>query len=230
MEENHYYRRNLPHWHPSGAAIFLTCRLYGSLPKKVTQQLIETQRLVAREIDFAGRSNGQVAELKLKQHKKLFAKIDAILDKAESGPRWFAVDKIADMVEEVLLGRCAEMYMLWAYVIMVNHLHLLLRPRALVSSQPTDVDGFWPLSTITKRIKGYTAREGNLILERTGQPFWQPESFDHWPRDEGEFFRIVTYIEDNPVKAGLVQCAEEWRWSSAAERKRRGWSEIRSLT
>src|SRR4051812_27310598 len=134
------------------------------------------------------------------------------------------------MVEEVLLGRCADMYRLWAYVVMVNHLHLLLRPRAIVSSQHPDVDAFWPLSAITRRIKGYTAREGNLILERTGQPFWQPESFDHWPRDEAEFFRIVTYIEDNPVKAGLVQRAEEWRWSSATERKRRGWSEIRSLT
>jgi len=67
-------------------------------------------------------------------------------------------------------------------------------------------------------------------LNRTGQQFWQQESFDHWPRDESEFLRILKYIEDNPVKAGLVRRPEDWRWSSAAERKRRGLSEIRALT
>ena len=87
-----------------------------------------------------------------------------------------------------------------------------------------------PLSTITKSIKGHTAREANRILKRTGEKFWQQESFDHWPRDEDEFFQIIRYIENNPVNAGLVKSPEEWRWSSAAERKRRSWNEIRALT
>src|SRR5205823_5365404 len=214
----------------SGVAIFLTCRLYGSLPEKAIQHLRGTQRLLAREIDIAGRSNEETAELKLKQHKKLFAKFDAILDKAETGPRWLGESEIADIVEDVLLRRYADMYNLWAYVVMVNHLHLLLRPKPIASRREGPVDSLLPLSTITKRIKGCTAREGNLRLGRTGEPFWQQESFDHWPRDESEFFRIFAYIENNPVKAGLVQRAEEWRWSSAAERRRRGWSEIQPLT
>ena len=53
-------------------------------------------------------------------------------------------------------------------------------------------------------LKGYTAREANRLLGRTGQPFWQGESYDHWVRDETEFIRIIAYIENNPVKAGLV--------------------------
>src|SRR3989442_9415089 len=53
-EAKSYYHRNLPHWHPPGAAIFLTCRLFGSLPQKVIQHLREAQRLLAREIDVAG--------------------------------------------------------------------------------------------------------------------------------------------------------------------------------
>jgi len=77
-----YYHRNLPHWHPPGAAIFLTCRLYGSLPANVIEQLKEAQKLVVREIEKASRSAEKIAELKLNQHKKLFAKLDAILDKA----------------------------------------------------------------------------------------------------------------------------------------------------
>jgi len=86
------------------------------------------------------------------------------------------------------------------------------------------------MSTITKYLKGYTAREANIILNRTGHGFWQDESFDHWARDRAEFFRIVSYIENNPVKAGLVRRAEDLFWSSAAERKRRGWTEFAALT
>jgi hypothetical protein len=48
--------------------------------------------------------------------------------------------------------------------------------------------------------------------------FWEDESFDHWVRDEAELVRIRTYIERNPVTAGLVERAEDWPWSSAAKR------------
>jgi putative transposase len=225
-----YYHRNLPHWQPPGAAIFLTCRLYGSLPENVIEQLKEAQKLVAREIERASGPAEEIAELKLNQHKKLFAKIDAILDKASIGPRWLGETEVAALVEETLLRRYAELYRLWAYVVMVNHLHLLLRPKLMGVPKQSSIDSFVPLSSITKRIKGYTAREANRILQRTGKSFWQQESFDHWPRDEDEFFRIIAYIENNPVKAGLVRRPEEWKWSSAAERKRRGWNEILPLT
>ena len=62
-----------------------------------------------------------------------------------------------------------------------------------------------------------TARQANLLLGRTGETFWQAESYDHWVRDETEWDRIAAYIEDNPVKAGLVHCAEDYRWSSAGK-------------
>lgn len=225
-----YYHRNLPHWQPSGAAIFLTCRLYGSLPENVIQRFRDAQKLLMREINKASRSEEEIAELKLNQHKKLFANLDAILDKAETGPRWLAETEVAALVEDAILRRYAELYKLWAYVVMVNHLHILLRPKPIILPEESPMDSFVALSSITKSIKGYTAREANRILKRTGKHFWQQESFDHWPRDEDEFFRIIAYIENNPVKAGLVKRPEEWRWSSAAERKRRGWSEIQALT
>jgi len=214
-----YYHRNLPHWQPPGAAIFLTCRLYGSLPENVFEQLKEAQKLVAREIEKASGSAEKIAELKLNQHKKLFARLDAVLDKAETGPRWLGQTEVAALVEDAILRRYAELYRLWAYVVMVNHLHLLLRPKPLIPPQEDPMNSFVPLKMITKSIKGYTARDANRILKRTGQHFWQQESFDHWPRDEGEFFRIIAYIENNPVKAGLVRHPEEWKWSSACGAK-----------
>lgn len=89
---------------------------------------------------------------------------------------------------------------------MSNHVHILLWPKAL-------------LSRITKSIKGYTARECNKLLGRTGETFWQDESFDHAVRSEDEFHRIKRYIERNPVKAKLVETSEHWPWSSAAKAK-----------
>ena len=69
-----------------------------------------------------------------------------------------------------------------------------------------------------KSLKGASAREANRILSRTGEAFWQAESYDHWVRDETEWNRIANYIEENPVKAGLVRRAADYRWSSAFQR------------
>jgi len=86
---------------------------------------------------------------------------------------------------------------------MPNHVHAVIQPCVEVSK-------------ITKSLKGFTAREANLILDRTGERFWQDESYDHWIRNETEWNRIVRYTETNPVAAGLVKTAEDWPWSSAS--------------
>ena len=96
-------------------------------------------------------------------------------------------------------------YVLAAYVVMSNHEHVLLLPRISPSK-------------LLQSLKGATAREANRSLGRTGETFWQAESYDHWVRDDKERERIVAYIENNPVKAGLVTRAEDYAWSSAGER------------
>src|SRR4029077_9686016 len=72
-----------------------------------------------------------------------------------------------------------------------NHVHFLLRPLG-------------ETSRALQWIKGTTAREANQLLARTGNPFWQRESYHHWVRDESQMSRIVAYIENNPVTAGLA--------------------------
>jgi hypothetical protein len=67
-----------------------------------------------------------------------------------------------------------------------------------------------------QHLKGTTARRANEILRLTGRPFWQEESYDRWVRDEREFQRIRAYVEENPVRAGLVAGPEEYPWSSAS--------------
>jgi putative transposase len=215
-KSRNYYKRNLPHWHPAGKSFFLTWRLQGSLPQTVINQMrIARQRLrMQQKSDHEGSRDAR-----LREYKKLFARADAILDRGTTGPLWLKVKEIASRVQEALLERYAHLYTLWAYVVMANHVHVFLKPK-----------GEATVERITKYVKGSTAREANLLLGRTGQKFWQDESFDHWCRDRDEFSRIVKYVENNPVKAGLVKKPEDWPWSSAAERKRRGWSDFRALT
>lgn len=93
-------------------------------------------------------------------------------------------------------------YKLHSFVIMPNHVHLLVTPQ---------IDARRWLGPL----KGFTAHEANRILERNGEPFWQDESYDHAVRTDAEFNRICAYIETNPVKAGLAETPESFRWSSA---------------
>ncbi len=131
--------------------------------------------------------------------------MDRYLDTTRQGPMYLAQEFIAAIVV-ASLRRGAEMnhYDLGAYVVMSNHVHVLLLPKI-------------PPSRLLQSLKGATAREANRVLGRTGETFWQAESYDHWVRDEKEWQRIEAYIENNPVKAGLVSRAEDYRWSSAGK-------------
>jgi putative transposase len=131
--------------------------------------------------------------------------MDRHLDRAEHGPRFLQQEAIAALVAESLLhGVERGHYQLGAFAIMANHVHALLLPLQAPSR-------------IMKSLKGYTAHQSNRLLGRTGTPFWQRESYDHWVRDQQEWEKIVADIENNPVKAGLVSHPEDYRWSSACE-------------
>ncbi len=130
--------------------------------------------------------------------------MDQQLDNVRSGPMYLRQSAIAQLiVQSIHKGVQLGHYELHAYVVMANHVHILVRP-------------YIDPSRLLKSLKGATAREANKLLGRTGEPFWQKESYDHWVRDQAEFERIRAYIENNPVKAGLANVANEYPWSSAS--------------
>ena len=121
-----FYRRRLPHWQPEGAPIFLTWRLHGSLPRA-------THILVADSLPEGRR----------------FLLLDRQLDTASSGPTFLRHPQVAAAVLETLLmaGKKWELYELFAWVIMWNHVHVLLQPHKR-------------LSEITRAVKNTSARQG----------------------------------------------------------------------
>jgi len=157
--------------------MFFTWRLNGSLPS-------------GREYPSAG-SSGEA-----------FLALDRILDSAQTGPLHLRGPEMAQMVVDAIHYRKGSDYELHLFVVMANHVHLLITPAIDVS-------------LLTKSLKRFTAKEGNRMLGLTGHPFWQDESYDRLVRNEDEFRRIARYIEMNPVKAGLVASPEGFRWSSA---------------
>jgi REP element-mobilizing transposase RayT len=97
----------------------------------------------------------------------------------------------------------ATRYTLWAAVVMPDHAHLLLQPAEIEPGR------WWPLATILNSIKGFTARQINDLLERSGS-VWLDERFDRIVRDEAELIEKWTYVRMNPVKKGLCARPEDW--------------------
>jgi len=133
-----------------------------------------------------------------------FAALDRMLDEASSGPFYLRQPRVADMIVEAMHFNANTFghYILHAFAVMPNHVHLLVTASVA-------------LPKLTKSLKGITAKRANAMLALTGSSFWQEESYDRLVRNETEFRRIVRYIEMNPVRAGLVREAGEYRWSSA---------------
>jgi REP element-mobilizing transposase RayT len=182
-----FYRRKLPHWHPDiteATFLFITWRLAGSVPRTRVPQL-PTGWPVS-----AGRT--------------FLLLLDRDADKAAFGPVWLQDARVARVVADALSYGQSGMhyYEFRAWVIMPNHVHVLLRPNVR-------------LAVMMRWLKGSTARQANLILGRTGEAFWQDESFDHRVRDEVELGRLVRYVECNAVSAGLAANPRAWPWSSA---------------
>jgi putative transposase len=177
--------RRLPHWDVIGAPLFVTFRLHGSLP---------ANRVFTPDRMTSGRA---------------FVAMDRILDNARTGPLFLREPEIADLVMQALVDGELRFnrYELHAFVVMANHVHMLVTPRVVATQ--------W-----LGPLKGFTAHEANRALGRTGK-FWQDDSYDHLVRSDAEFGRICGYIEGNPVAGGLVSAAEEFRWSSAKPPERR---------
>jgi REP element-mobilizing transposase RayT len=168
------YRRHLPHILPAGSTIFLTWRLQGSLPPGFVFDRTDQ------------RPSQRPGQQKISDGVS-FGKMDKLLDAATHGPRWLADSAIAGKVCRTI-ERGAEaplfQYVLHEYVVMPNHVHLLITPK-------TDV------SRIMQGIKGSTARFANLQLGRTGESFWQDEVFDRFCRSAEEFRRIRGHRQES---------------------------------
>jgi REP element-mobilizing transposase RayT len=197
-----FYRRHLPHWQPRDAIFFVTFRLKNSLPYEVVESMRAARKPGTVALKQLARS-----EQALEEHRS-FVKWDAVLDQAKSGPRWISQPGIAEVVKEAMHYRDGKVFDLHAFCIMSNHVHAIFKLISM-SDWQSDVP---PLNKVMQSLKRHTARQANILLGREGA-FWQDESYDRVIRNHDEYARLVHYVLENPVKAGLVSRSEDWPWS-----------------
>ena len=176
-----YTRGYLPHYDKPGTLQMVTFRLADAMP--------------------ATRRHEWEALLEIEDAREQRTKLEAYLDLGR-GQCVLKNPRAAAAVEEVLLCFDGERYRLAAWVIMPNHVHVLVEVWRM------------PIGELLKSWKGVSARAVNLVLGSSGT-LWQREYWDRYIRDEAHYRKARHYIEANPVKAGLARAAEQWACSSA---------------
>ena len=183
-----HQRGYLPHCDVPGVTQFVTFRLADALP--------------------ASRRSEWEALLKIRSERERRLELEAYLDRG-AGNCWLARGQIAALTENALRHFDGERYQLQAWVVMPNHVHVLV--------------DIWqtPLAAVMQSWKRFIAREANRLLGREGT-LWEREYWDTRIRDEEHLRKAARYVEANPVKAHLAAQARAWPWSSARRRDEYG--------
>jgi len=111
--------------------------------------------------------------------------------------------EIAQIVQNAILYFEQQRYLLLAWCVMPNHVHVALQTSLGYS-----------LKSVLHTWKSYTSNQINAALSRIGE-LWERESFNHLIRTEDHVARFVCYTEDNPVAAHLCPTPRDWPFSSA---------------
>ena len=88
-----------------------------------------------------------------------------------------------------------QRYELGCFVVMPNHVHVVVKP----------LDSEFSLEEIIGSWKKHSARKINAALGRSGE-LWQEEANDRIIRDEEHLWRVIQYIGGNPRQAGISGC------------------------
>jgi putative transposase len=199
-----FHKRHLPHIQPLGGTFFVTYVLKGSLPKEMATQWRIEYEIKKEQI----LKNSIQIKVDLDKFGKLeFAKKDNFFDSYSGGNHYFKSDNLAQMVANSLHFWDNKRLELYAYTIMSNHVHAVFR-----LFDESEISKPFYLEQIMHSIKLFSATECNKALGLKGA-FWQDESYDRLVRDNEELRRILIYILNNPVKAGLCSKMSDWKWS-----------------
>ena len=193
---------------PTRAQGFLGWHQRGYRPHRDAPGL--TQFVTCRLHDSfpASRQAEWAALLQIEDNRRRRTKLEEYLDLGH-GACWLRRPEIATLAESAVRHFHGQRYQLLAWVVMPNHIHAAVRTQEV------------PLAQVLQSWKRFIGREANKLLRRDGS-FWEREYWDTYMRDEEQLGRAVRYIEQNPVKAGLVKQARNWPWSSACFRDEHG--------
>ncbi|MCM8535339.1 MAG: transposase [Lentisphaeraceae bacterium] len=177
-KENWYNRGYLPHYDANHTLQFITYRLADSLPHHINSE----------------------------ESNLTFQTIDTTLDQ-NLGSCLLQYPDIALIIKENWLHFNQKEYDILSYVIMPNHVHMLIKTQKA------------PLTKILHSWKSYTSKkiyqklqESTFDIHTISKNIWQEEYWDTFIRDEAHLNKVLAYIADNPIKAGLVNNISDYPW------------------
>ena len=228
---------NKPGWHSRG---YLPHCDTDGLIQHITFHLADSIPISA--LDHLERSIAEMPDDEKKEQRR--QRYQTLLD-AGHGSCVLRRPEAAKVVESALLHFDGERYRLLAWVIMPNHVHVLVET----------LPGF-SVARIVQSWKSFTARRINSLMgdgskgpecragarrsqdrPSRGRPlqdrplqdrppqgqrsraFWQRDYWDRFIRNERHLLTAIRYIEENPLAAGLAGAAEDWPWGSARHRR-----------
>lgn len=172
--------KHLPHYDQPGLIQMVTFRLNDSMPALRRSEWSELRKLSPALVD-----------------QRMQSYIDA-----GKGSCILRDPDMAKAVEKCLLGFDLQRYLLLTWVVMPNHVHVLVK---------TVQD--WSLAVIVQGWKSVSARMIGAICGLVS--VWHKNYYDRYIRNERHLLEATRYIHNNPVVAGLTQCPEDWPFSSA---------------
>lgn len=179
------HQRDLPHWQQGEVPIFVTWTLADSLPKEATLKL-----KASRDHWLAGHPKPWNEKTEKEYYVKFANPINEMLDRGR-GSCILRDQGIAMIVADRILEQHEKDAIIHAFVIMPNHVHVLMQLRGEVQ-----------LPGIIQRWKGASSRLINQRLGKSGK-LWQQEYWDRLIRSRVHFDFVIRYIRGNPQKAGL---------------------------
>ena len=171
-------------------------RLYDSLPASRVEAWQKERSIILQRAESSSRDHTEDEANRLEELRQ---DIDRWLDKS-TGSCLFHQPEIAEQMSQALLHFHSTRYLLHAWCVMPNHVHILAEPILP-----------WSLQSIVKSWSAYTTRQINALLNRKGR-VWQQDSYDHLIRSNDEYRNTVDYIYHNPENAGLNKDHWPWRW------------------
>ena len=179
-------RRNLPHWQQTGKMYFTTFRTADSIPQEKAEEFRHAKQ------QWQKTHTKPYNEMEKIEYRLLFSdKMNAWLDRCH-GECLLAKHDCAAIVKGAIEHFQDQRYLLDHWVIMPNHVHILLIAHEA-----------YELSTILHSWKSFTSNKINKLYSKKGA-FWQSETFDHLVRSNQQLEKYREYIRMNIDKAGVL--------------------------
>lgn len=189
--------RRLPHWCQAGVVCFVTFRTHDSMPVKIVDRWCADRRNWLRQQSINPESSiwrSQLAALSKEQQEEFYSTFSTRWHNELDYCHGNCVlrDPVnAQLVADALIRFNEDRYLLTDFVVMPNHVHMLIAF--------ADDDSMLKQCEDWKR---FTARQIHRRMGTSGR-FWQQDGFDHLVRSEAQYAHFRRYIAENPNKAGL---------------------------